>query len=156
MEFLTATDLAPFVDVEPAKAVQMIEDATALATLAAPCLGATPSSLSDPQVAAVKAILRGAILRWVDAGSGAFQTRAENIGSYGYSEGYDTRQARRGMFWPSEITQLQAICGGRDAQAFTVDTAVLGFGVGHADICSLNFGAVYCSCGALLASGLLP
>lgn len=127
---------------------QMIEDAEALALLAAPCLGdvALDPPLSAGQVAAVKAVLRGAIMRWSDAGSGAKQSVATGP----FSETIDTTVTRRGMFWPSEITSLQGICAnGEKGKAFSVDT--VGYCGVHADICALNFGATYCSCGADIA-----
>lgn len=153
MEFLVVDDLAPFADIDPAKAEQMIADATALAVLAAPCLGGD-DPLSDAQAAAVKAILRGAILRWHEAGTGALQ--AETVGPFGQT--YDTRQPRRGMFWPSEITQLQDVCADSttgSGAAFAVDAAAGGTGLVHADTCALRFGATYCSCGAVL-TGAYP
>ena len=58
------------------------------------------------------------------------------------------------MFWPSEITDLQKLCqasGG--GGAFAVDT--IGITANHADACSLNFGANYCSCGADIAGAPL-
>lgn len=141
---LVPADLAPFATIEEAKAQEMITDALALAARIAPCIAD-----SDFQyAAAAKAILRGAVLRWNDSGSGALQT--ENMGQYGYS--VDTRQQRRGMFWPSEIEQLQQLCQtGETSGAFDIDT--VSTTVTHADICALNFGATYCSCGALLTGG---
>jgi hypothetical protein len=92
------------------------------------------------------AILRGAIMRWNDVGSGARQS----ITTGPFSESIDTTVARRGMYWPSEITSLQGICSdGQSGKAFNVDT--VNFGGVHADICSINFGATYCSCGADIA-----
>ena len=38
MAILTPADLAPFADIDPAKAEAMIEDAEAMAALAAPCI----------------------------------------------------------------------------------------------------------------------
>jgi hypothetical protein len=92
--FLYADDLAPFVpDIDPAKAEAMIEDAEAMAALLAPCI-------TDPgftAAGALKAILRGAVIRWHEAGTGALQ--AQTAGPY--SQTYDTRQERRGMFLTS-------------------------------------------------------
>lgn len=100
--FLTPDDLAPFGLVDADKAQAMIDDATATATVLAPCITADTFTAA----AVVKAILRGAVLRWNDAGAGV---RSEvHIGPVG--QAFDTRQARRGMFWPSEITQLQSLC----------------------------------------------
>ena len=101
--FLSVDDLAPFATIEVTKAEAMIEDAEAMAVLAAPCITAVGFANS----AAVKAVLRGAVLRWNDAGTGALQ--AQTAGPFGQT--LDTRQERRGMFWPTEITQLQALCG---------------------------------------------
>ncbi len=125
---------------------QMIEDAEGLAVLAAPCLGDTEHELTDGQKAAVKAILRGAIMRWNDAGSGSIQS--ETTGPF--STTVDTTVTRRGMFWPAEIVSLQSICSdGNSGKAFSIDR-VSATGV-HADVCSINMGAAYCSCGADIA-----
>jgi hypothetical protein len=145
-ELLTVLDLPA--DLTPASGLtveQMVEDATALALLAAPCLSA---SLSLAQLGQARAILRGAVVRWAEAGSGALQSEA--IGTYSYT--VDLRQQRRGMFWPSEIAQLQKVCGLQSSGAFSVDTVGTG-GALHADVCSINFGALYCSCGAVLTQG---
>lgn len=124
----------------------MIADAEALALLSAPCLGIDPPVLTDAQVAAVKAILRGAIMRWSDAGTGAVQS--ESAGPF--SQTTDTTVPRRGMFWPSEIALLQGVCAdGEAGKAFGVDTVT--FDGIHADACSINLGATYCSCGADIA-----
>lgn len=122
MAYLTAADLEPFADIEPAKAQAMIDDAVAQAILVAPCL-ADEDELTDHQKAAVKATLREAVLRRNDAGSGAF--RQETIGPFTAS--HDTRQGRKPMFWPSEIAALESICkavtGESGTQAFSIDTA---------------------------------
>lgn len=143
---LEPADLTPFAaDIDQAKAEAMIADALALAARVAPCI----SEETFAYGAAAKAILRGAVLRWHEAGSGALQS--ETAGTYSYS--VDNRQTRRGMFWPSEIEQLQALCSnGEQSGAFAIDTVSTG-GALHADICSLNFGALYCSCGAVLTQG---
>src|SRR5689334_9425918 len=115
MSFLTVDDLLPFADVDPVKAEAMIEDAEAMAVLAAPCiLGAEFTNQ-----AAVKAILRGAIIRWNDSGSGALTQ--QTAGPFGQT--LDTRQERRGMFWPSEIVALQNLCQPVGGGAYTVSLA---------------------------------
>lgn len=152
--FITTDDLAPFATIDAVKAVEMIADAEATAILVAPCLATlntappdeTPeaAALRVAKIAAVKAILRGAILRWDDAGSGAIQQ--QSVGPFGQT--IDTRNPRKGMFWPSEIDQLQGVCSSPNTgKAFTVDTAPTTATI-HADTCSLVFGALYCSCGA--------
>lgn len=127
---------------------QMIDDAEAMALLAAPCLGDPDldPALNDRQINAVRAVLRGAIMRWSDAGSGARQS----VTTGPFSETVDTTVTRRGMFWPSEIGNLQAVCSsGEKGKAFSIDTVA--FGSVHAEACSINLGANYCSCGADIA-----
>lgn len=113
---ITLADLTPFAPtIEPAKAAAMIEDALALAARVAPCI--LEDTFAHP--AAAKAILRAAILRWHDAGNGAIVSQTAGP----FSETIDTSRVRRGMFWPSEITQLQELCGRDERAAFTIDTA---------------------------------
>jgi hypothetical protein len=146
--FLTIDDLLPFAEIDAEKAEAMIDDATAMSMLVAPCLGTDPTTLTASQQQAVKAILRGAVLRWHETGTGALQS--ESIGGYSYT--LDNRQARKSLFWPSEITQLRGICqSDAPTGAFSIDTTCTT--VTHADICALNFGALYCSCGAVLTGG---
>lgn len=114
--FLNVTDLAPFATIDSAKAEAMIEDAEAMALLAAPCIAAVGFAYET----AVKAILRGAVLRWNDSGSGALQ--AQQAGPFGQT--LDTRQERRGMFWPSEIVSLQSLCA--DSQGGVYSTSLAG------------------------------
>lgn len=140
--FLTPADLAPFADIDEARALAMIEDAMALAARVAPCITETDFAYD----AAARAIIRGAILRWNEAGTGALQQ--QQAGPFGQT--IDTRQQRRGMFWPSEIEQLQDLCRtATESGAFTVDSVATG--TTHSLTCSLYFGATYCSCGADLA-----
>ena len=143
---LTTDDLLPFATIDEAKAQAMIDDAMALAARVAPCI-----LTADFQYgAAAKAILRGAILRWNDSGSGALSAQAAGP----FSQTLDTRQQRRGMFWPSEIEQLQDLCKGDETSgAFAVDTLAATSPIVHADSCALNFGGLYCSCGAVLTQG---
>ncbi len=113
--FLTVGDLTPFASIATAKADAMIDDAEAMAVLAAPCI----SVAGFTDLFAVRAILRGAVLRWNDAGTGAVQS--QSAGPFGQT--LDTRQERRGMFWPSEIAQLQSLCAGAQGGAYTVSLA---------------------------------
>lgn len=144
--FLTVDDLVPFATIEEEKAQAMIDDATAVALMAAPCLDSEDTPLTETQLAAVKAVVRGAILRWNEAGTGALASQTAGP----FSQTLDNRQQRRSMFWPSEIEQLQNICKVEgDGGAFSIDALPL-CTTTHADICALNFGALYCSCGAVL------
>ena len=117
--FLDPADLEPFKPgLDPAQAAAMIEDAEAWAIMVAPCI----TSDTFTQAGAVKAILRSAILRWLDAGSGALASRQQGAGPFQVTQSFDTRQERRGLFWPSDITALQQLCTGRGQRAFGVDT----------------------------------
>lgn len=115
MTFLGVEDLKPFANIDPDKAAAMIEDAEAMAVLAAPCIAEEGFN----NFMAVRAILRGAVLRWNDAGSGAVQS--QTVGPFGQT--MDTRQERRGMFWPSEIVALQSLCAGTEGGVYSVSLA---------------------------------
>lgn len=144
--FIAPEDLAPFVDIELTKAMAMIDDAEAMATLAAPCITDAEFRTNPAKAGALKAILRGAILRWHEAGTGAVVQQTAGP----FAQTTDTSKARRGMFWPSEIEQIRGLCNESPGQkAYTVDTA--GPATVHLPWCSLHFGATYCSCGVDIA-----
>ena len=140
---ITPADIAPFATIPEDRLAAMIEDAEALAMKIAPCL-------ADPVhpgiIAAAKAIIRGAILRWHDAGSGAVTQQTSGP----FSQTVDTTIARRGMFWPSEITDLQALCRtekGQRAYSFTPHGGWADHA--HYDACDTFFnGGRWCSCGS--------
>lgn len=143
-QFIEPEDLEPFADIDPAKAEAMIEDAEAMALLTAPCL--SDLEAEDPKRGSVKAVARTAILRWNDAGTGAIQ----QVSSGPFQQSAQP-QARRAMFYPSEIEHLRNLCkGGSNGKAFAIDT-VPTLGTGHSVICSLMLGGVRCSCGADVA-----
>jgi len=150
---LVPADLEPFATIDVVKAAAMIEDAMAIAARVAPCI----ITAEFTYAAAAKAILRGAVIRWHEAGSGAMSAQSTQIGPFGQQQTMDTRQTRRSMFWPSEIEQLQDLCKGPEqGGAFDIDTVSAGSAtIVHADSCALFFGALYCSCGAVL-TGLYP
>ena len=129
--------------VDPVLLDAMVAGANAKATRVAPCLASLDPEPSEDQLAEAKLILIGAVQRWVQAGTGAFSQQTAGP----FSVATDTRQRSGYNLWPSEITDLQGICStGQSAGAFSVDT-VSTTSV-HADVCSLNLGATYCSCGA--------
>lgn len=139
---ITTADLEPFATIESVKAQAMIDDALAMATLVAPCIAET----SFAHAGAAKAVIRGAILRWHEAGSGAATQQVAGP----FQQTFDTRQPRRGLFWPSEIEALQKMCqDSTDGGAWSYDTVPC-LAVEHADICDINLGGQYCSCGAIL------
>ena len=130
----------------------MVAGANAKASRVAPCLAWDGTVVDQPapsldQLAEAKMVLLGAVRRWVESGSGALQS--QQAGPFGVT--VDTRQRTGYNLWPSEITDLQAICatGPTGRQAFSLDTTPVG--VRHAEWCSINFGAAYCDCGADIA-----
>lgn len=111
-------DLAPFATIPEAKAQAMINDALAMAARVAPCINDADFPYRD----AAKAILRQAILRWNDSGTGALTQRQQTSGPFSVGESYDTRQTRRAMFWPSEISELASLCAdATSGKAFEID-----------------------------------
>lgn len=141
-EIITVQELPA--DLQSAELIDvMVAGANARATRVAPCLAETPTT---DQLAEAKLVLIGAVKRWTEAGAGAMQ----NFAAGGFSMGLDTRQRTGFNLWPSEITDLQAICKTGSSGAFSVDTAP-SVSTLHADICALAFGALYCDCGADIA-----
>lgn len=112
---LTINDLSPFApNLDEAQAEAMIADALALAARVAPCI------LDDDfqYEAAAKAVIRGAILRWVESGSGVY--RMQQAGPIQLVT--DNRQGRKTLFWPTEVDELRALCGlHRQGAAFMID-----------------------------------
>lgn len=145
---LTVEDLAKIQpDIDRQRAQEFIDDALALAVLVAPCL-AEPSAEVIP---AAKAILRGAVLRWYEAGTGVVTQQTAGP----FSQTVDTSRTRRNQFFPNEIMQLQKICKeSTRGAAFTVRPRVTSGA--HAQICALHFGAQYCSCGSDINGGAGP
>lgn len=149
VEIITDADLPASVvsSVEADVLVTMVAGANARASRVAPCLASADPEPTTDQLAEAKLVLVGAVKRWSESGSGAFQQ--QTAGPFGIS--VDTRQRGGYNLWPSEIEQLQEICKGADeGKAFTVDSAPI-IGGAHLPWCSINFGATYCSCGADIA-----
>lgn len=130
----------------------MVAGANAKASRVAPCLTWDGTVSDEPapsadQLAEAKLVLIGAVKRWAEAGSGALSS--QQAGPFGVT--VDTRQRTGFNLWPSEITDLQAICSGGSVgrEAFSLDTAPACSS--HLPWCSLSLGATYCSCGADIA-----
>jgi hypothetical protein len=111
----------------------MVAGANAKASRVAPCLTWEDEDEDHPepteeQLAEAKLVLIGAVKRWVEAGTGAFQQ--QTAGPFGVT--VDTRQRTGYNLWPSEIEGLQEICMDADAEgtgAFEVDTMPASAGV---------------------------
>lgn len=151
MPIITPDDLTPFATIPADAAAAMIADAIAQAVLVAPCLD--DDTLSEQHRAAARAVLRRAVLRWHETGiTGSVTTQAAGP----FSQTVTTVQ-RGGLFWPSEIEALQAICrsDGVPGRAFTIRPALSTAPVGHQPWCSIMWGDS-CSCGANLTNGEYP
>ena len=112
--FIGVEDLAPFASIEAGKAQAMIEDALAQAAWVAPCI----TSEDFAHAGAAKAIIRGAVLRWHESGSGAVPQQTQGP----FSQTIDTRVQRRAMFWPSEIVDFRDLFASSAKKVFQVDT----------------------------------
>lgn len=115
MAYLTTDDLAPFTSATPEQLAIIVTDLEARAVAAAPCL-AVPGALTPAQTAAVVAVLRSAALRWADRATGDRQLVAGPF-TYGATPGANADTGRRPLLWPSEITDLQAVCAGTTRRA---------------------------------------
>ncbi|QIS08213.1 hypothetical protein [Nocardia arthritidis] len=101
------TDIKPLCpNADPQAAALIIADALAQAERYADCINTPGFRYAD----AAKAIIRQAIVRRLDAGSGGIVQKT--AGQYAVT--VDTSQQRKALFWPSEINQLQKLC--RDNQ----------------------------------------
>lgn len=104
---LLVADLQKFDDtISSAAGEDMLATAWARAIDAAPCLGDEEAEpLSDVEVQIVRDVLRSAVLRWHDRGSGAHSQRT--AGEYGET----LRAGDTNLFRPNEIRDLHKVCG---------------------------------------------
>ena len=118
---------------EPDELAGIVDGLNAKAERVAPCLAVDPT---PSQLAEAKLILLGTLKRWAEAGAGALTQRAQTAGPFSNSESYDTRQRTGYNLWPSEISQLQDLCGtsGSSGRAFEVDTMPADAGIGRVGI----------------------
>ena len=152
--FLTVHDLTPFATIDPARAEAMIEDATARAVLAAPPLARLldlyePGPGDAARIAAVRAILRGAIVRWHEAGTGAITQHQQSAGPWSDMRTFQPAATARGVFTVHEIRDLRAVCA--PGRFSTVDLIPdPSPGDRHAPWCAEHTNPG-CSCGAIIA-----
>ncbi len=116
--YLQPADFTALVELEPERLVILIEDAETFATMAAPPLAA-PDALTEQQRAQARTILRRAVVRESDSGTGA--KVQEVAGPYSYS--VDTRTAGRVSFLTDEEEDaLRGVVGlVKSTQAFNTD-----------------------------------
>ena len=125
MPIIVVTDLPQSVRdaFEADELAGIVAGLNAKAKRVAPCLTGTDPAPSEGQLAEAKLILLGTLKRWAEAGAGALTQRTQTAGPFNQSESYDTRQRTGYNLWPSEISELQAVCrsGSENDGAFTVD-----------------------------------
>lgn len=146
-QYLTPEDFTAFT-IDAALLPVLIEDAEVYATLAAPPL-ANPASLTDAQRAQVKTVLRRAVVREADSGTGA--KIQETAGQYSYT--VDSRTARSTSFLTEEEEALlQGIVGTtRGNTVFSLDVTPTLSTSEHLPWCDLMFGGTVCTCGVAIA-----
>jgi hypothetical protein len=127
-EIITVSDLPSAIQTHESVDL-MVAGANAKASRVAPCLASTDPVPTDDQLAEAKLVLVGAVRRWAETGSGAYQQ--QTAGPFGVT--VDTRQKTGFNLWPSEIESLQEICAeagsGGTGKAFEVDTMPADAGV---------------------------
>lgn len=96
----------------------LIRDALAMARRVAPCIDDVDFQFAD----AATAIIRSAVLRWAESGSGGITQKQTTAGPFGQTTSFDNRQTRRSLFFPSEIKELEALCSAGNSKAFAIDT----------------------------------
>lgn len=108
------------------------------------------ATFTEPYPVRVKAIALEVAARAYTNPSG-LSSRTTSIDDYSTTDRWDAKAA--GVFLtPSERDAVIIASGGSaGGGAFAVDT--VSTTITHADICAINFGALYCSCGASLTLG---
>lgn len=116
---ISYTDLQKFDgDLEQGMADDMIATAWSRAQRAAPCLADDDSDLTAADIEIVKDVLRSAILRWAERGTGVVAQRT--AGEYGET----IRDNGSTLFRPNEIRDLLGVCGSirKRGRASTIST----------------------------------
>lgn len=104
-----------------AKAAILIEDTQSRAVGLVPELA---GELTELQFKASRAIIRKAVLRWHQTGSGAVVQQSLTTGSYSESSTLDTKQTDRAIFTQNELKELKNLfpkASTRSGRAFSVD-----------------------------------
>lgn len=122
----------PFLDIEGKATIQRrlpnvapetvqdyIDDAWAKAIGIAPCIAET--TFADEKIPLVVAILRGIILRWDEAQSGALNGKTQMAGPYQQALQFSSQPKRGYVLQPSEIVDLQKLCQ-KQGRPFGFDT----------------------------------
>ena len=113
MAFIEPSDLAASLpDVDPVRLDEVIADAVAFARVYAPCIDSDAFKANAAKVAALKAILRKAIVYDIEAGSGAVTQQTAGP----FSQSVDTTQRASSTFFSkAQQDALRALCRGNTA-----------------------------------------
>jgi hypothetical protein len=93
------------------------------------------------------------VLRWAESGGGSVTQEQVTAGPFSLNNTFSPT-ARRSLFYPSEITELQKLCKANAGGAFSIDTAFIPRSVEHRPECSVRMSSlvdgqsVRCTCGA--------
>lgn len=124
----------------------LIRDGLAMARRVAPCIDDEDFAHADAAVA----IIRSAVLRWAESGSGGVSSESFTAGPFGQTTSFDSRQTRRSLFFPSEIKELEALCAsssrGRLGAIDTVPMHRVGCPAGDQSKCRYLFGSLSSPC----------
>ena len=149
MTILTAADLAGLVTADSALLSIVITDVENYALSEVPELSdslAATSTLTLEQVDRVKSILRQAVRRYIEAGTGAVVTQAA---PGGYSQTVDATAMRRGgLLYARELETLRKIIGVTKQSVRPRTAIMLGGSDTHAPWCGTTWGAA-CDCPVL-------
>ena len=105
-------------ELDPAIVEILIRDGLAMARRVAPCVDDDDFAYTDAAVA----IIRGAVLRWAESGSGGVTSESNTAGPFSFNQSFDNRVTRRSLFFPSELRELEALCATNRGKAFAFDT----------------------------------
>lgn len=114
------SEVAPLVpNVSEDKGRILVQDVMARAIGLVPDLA---GELTDHQLAVAKAVIRKAVARWADSGSGGVTTKSQTAGPFQTSETFEAR-GDRPLLYDSEIDELRAVFAGEELpkrRAFSV------------------------------------
>ena len=101
-------------DITDETAELFIRDAVAMAVTIAPGLKTADQDTQD----AAAGVIRGAIVRWGEAGAGGVASQSKTMGPFSTQESYRQRSS---MFFPSEEALLKRLADSASRRVYSVD-----------------------------------
>ena len=112
---ITPAELRAYgLDITDETAELFIRDAVAMAVTIAPGLKTADQDTQD----AAAGVIRGAIVRWGEAGAGGISSRLQVAGPFTQQEAY---RQRTSMFFPSEEALLKRLADSASRRVYSVD-----------------------------------